>query len=187
MLARPIFPYSFRSTDSDRFQFYPINNTLQAMASRRPCAKNGSLAFPPCTDSALQIKKGIYIVPFPHPYQQVSSFRHSLAPSLLHLIRLLHRGTALLDSLNRLACTKITRASPVLLKTISLRPKAISSLFLFLSLSSTFERRRGRSGVWDFSNYYPLYRWEPISLLVESVVIKSERGHFFLSVLLFFV
>jgi hypothetical protein len=104
------------------------------MASRRPSAKNGSLAFPPCTDSALQIQKRHIHRSFPHPYQQV--FFISTQPGAVSLTPYTTFYTALPRLTFSSGCTKTTER----VLSCSKPFPCVRKLFLLFSFSCLYHQ-----------------------------------------------
>jgi hypothetical protein len=95
-------------------------------------------------------QKGIYTVLFPHPYQQVSSIRHSLAPYLYTLYDFISQYTWL-DTADLTLEQIHESGSRLALIHLLASKQQFLLLFLFLVLSSNPSERRRGGFRWDFS------------------------------------
>jgi hypothetical protein len=152
------------------------------MASRRPSAEKVH-SLPTCTDSALQIKKGIYIVPSRIHISRFLPFDTAWRRLSYNPIRLFTPRYLALRPQS--ACTKTTERVLSCLKSSPCVRKLFFFSFLFLVFIIDLRKKERR--FWCVGFFRIIIRCTEGTDLdtVEWVVIKSERGHF-LSVLLFF-
>jgi hypothetical protein len=126
------------------------------MASRRPSAEKVH-SLPTCTDSALQIKKGIYIVPSRIHISRFLPFDTAWRRLSYNPIRLFTPRYLALRPQS--ACTKTTERVLSCLKSSPCVRKLFFFSFLFLVFIIDLRKKERRFWcVGFFSNYYPLYR-----------------------------